>query len=89
MHANENTAHPLRISMSLDYLISIDGNRGPKQELERDILFRFDYDKDEVPVSGATLDKVARDLEATLPNDTCLNRVGGTLILNRTIVKHF
>ena len=89
MHANENNAHPLRISITLDYLISVDGNRGPQQELERDILFRLDYDKDEIPVSSQTLDKLTRDLEAALPNEICLNRVGGTLMLDRAIVKHF
>ncbi|MEE2932254.1 MAG: hypothetical protein VX941_02390 [Pseudomonadota bacterium] len=89
MHANENTAHPLRISITLDYLISVDGKSDPKQELERDILFRLNYDKDEIPVGSQTFDIIARDLEATLPNDICLNRIGGTLSLNRAIVKHF
>ncbi|MBC26590.1 MAG: hypothetical protein CMM41_05200 [Rhodospirillaceae bacterium] len=89
MHANQNTAPPLRISISLDYLITVDGNRDTKLELESDVLFRLSYDKDEVPISGQTLDKVLHDLEATLPEHTSLNRLGGTLSMNRSVVKRF
>lgn len=89
MHANENIAPALRISITLDYLVTVDGNKETKQELERDLLFRLSYDKAEVPVSGRTLAKIVQDLEAPLPEHTTLNRISGTLLMNRSIIKKF
>ena len=64
-------------------------NKETKQELERDLLFRLSYDKAEVPVSGRTLAKIVQDLEAPLPEHTTLNRISGTLLMNRSIIKKF
>ena len=89
MHANENIAPALRISITLDYLVTVDGNKETKQELERDVLFRLSYDKAEVPISGRTLAKIVQDLEAPLPEHTTLNRISGTLLMNRSIIKKF
>ena len=89
MHANENIAPALRISITLDYLVTVDGNKETKQDLERDLLFRLSYDKAEVPVSGRTLAKIVQDLEAPLPEHTTLNRISGTLLMNRSIIKKF
>ncbi len=89
MHANQNTAPALRISITLDYLVTVDGNKETKHELERDVLFRLSYDKAELPVSGRTLANVVQDLEAPLPEHTTLNRISGTLLMNRSIIKKF
>ena len=89
MHANENTAPSLRISITLDYLVTVDGNKEVRKELERDVSFRLSHDKDEVPVSGQTLAEVVKDLEAVLPEYISLNRLGGALLMNRSIIKKF
>ena len=89
MHANENISPALRISITLDYLVTVDRNRETKRELERDVLFRLSYDKAEIPVSGRTLAKVLQDLEAPLPEHTTLNRISGALLMNRSIIKKF
>ena len=89
MHANEDIAPALRISITLDYLVTVDGNRETKQELERDVLFRLSYDKAEIPVSSRTLAKVVQELEAPLPEYTTLNRTSGTILMNESIIKKF
>ena len=89
MHANENIAPALRISLTLDYLVTVDGKREIKQELERDVLFRLSYDKAEIPVSSRTLAKIVQELEAPLPEHTTLNRISGTIIINQSIIKKF
>ena len=89
MHANENIAPALRISITLDYLVTVDGNKETKQELERDVLFRLSYDKAEIPVSSRTLAKIVQELEAPLPEHTTLNRISGTIIINQSIIKKF
>ena len=89
MHANENIAPSLRISLTLDYLVTVDGKRETKQELERDVLFRLSYDKAEIPVSSRTLAKVVQELEAPLPEHTTLNRISGTILMNQSIIKKF
>jgi len=89
MHANEDIAPALRISITLDYLVTVDRNRETKQELERDVLFRLSYDKAEIPVSSRTLAKVVQDLEAPLPEHTTLNRISGTILMNESIIKKF
>ena len=89
MHANENIAPALRISLTLDYLVTVDGKREIKQELERDVLFRLSYDKAEIPVSSRTLAKVVQELEAPLPEHTTLNRISGTILMNQSIIKKF
>ncbi|MBH72622.1 MAG: hypothetical protein CMM57_02945 [Rhodospirillaceae bacterium] len=89
MHSNEDIAPALRISITLDYLVTVDRNRETKQELERDVLFRLSYDKAEIPVSSRTLAKVVQDLEAPLPEHTTLNRISGTILMNESIIKKF
>tara|TARA_B100000989_G_scaffold259310_1_gene209447 strand:- start:159 stop:428 length:270 start_codon:yes stop_codon:yes gene_type:complete len=89
MHANEDIAPALRISITLDYLVTVDRNRETKQELEREMLFRLSYDKAEMPVSSRTLAKVVQDLEAPLPEHTTLNRISGTILMNESIIKKF
>ena len=89
MHANENIAPALRISLTLDYLVTVEGKRETKQELERDVLFRLSYDKTEIPVSSRTLAKIVQELEAPLPEHTTLNRISGTIIINQSIIKKF
>ena len=89
MHANENIAPALRISLTLDYLVTVEGKRETKQELERDVLFRLSYDKTEIPVSSRTLAKVVQELEAPLPEHSTLNRIGGTILMNQSIIKKF
>ena len=89
MHANENIAPALRISLTLDYLVTVDGKREIKQELERDVLFRLSYDKAEIPVSSRTLAKVVQELEAPLPEHITLNRISGTLLMSESIIKKF
>ena len=89
MHANENIAPALRISLTLDYLVTVDGKREIKQELERDVLFRLSYDKAEIPVSSRTLAKIVQELEAPLPEHTTLNRISGTILINQSIIKKF
>tara|TARA_B100001093_G_scaffold467228_1_gene486266 strand:+ start:459 stop:770 length:312 start_codon:yes stop_codon:yes gene_type:complete len=89
MHANENISPALRISITLDYLVTVDKNRVTKQELERDVLFRLGYDRAEIPVSSQTLAKVVQELEAPLPEHTTLNRISGTLLMNQSIIKKF
>ena len=89
MHANEDIAPALRISITLDYLVTVDRNRETKQELEREMLFRLSYDKAEIPVSSRTLAKVVQDLEAPLPEHTTLNRISGTILMNESIIKKF